>query len=108
MKVEWWGVGGQFQQKLSDLQITIDCGKEKFLPLDSWGPVEKNKTKILPKSTKTQKNTINVRMTSYSSHGMSKKLAPQKLRVSIFRTNEGDFSGTPQKTNNRRNSAMNF
>jgi hypothetical protein len=39
---------------------------------------------------------------------MSKKLAPQKYKVSIFWTNEGDFRGTSEKTNNRQNTAMNF
>ena len=55
------------------------------------------KTKFSPKSTKMQKNTKIVRMTSYSQVWLSKKSAAQKYQVLIFRTNEGDFSGTPVK-----------
>ena len=54
-------------------------------------------TKISQKLTKTQKNTKIVRMTSYSQVSLPKELAAQKYRVSIFRTNEGDFSCTPVK-----------
>ena len=57
----------------------------------------RKKTEISPKSTKTQKNTKIVRMTSYLQSELSKKLASQKYRVLIFKMNEGDFSGTPQK-----------
>ena len=55
------------------------------------------KNEILPKMTKTQKNTKIVRMRSYSQYEMSKKSASRKYKVLIFGTNEGDFSGTPVK-----------
>ena len=95
MEVERRGVGGQFQQKLFVVQYTIDCEKEKFSHLEDWQQFPKNEN--FTKIDQNAKNTKNVRITSYSPHGMSKKLAAQKYRVSIFRTNEGDFSGTPQK-----------
>ena len=55
------------------------------------------KTEILPKMTKTWKNTKIVRIKSYSQYEVSKKSASQKYEVLIFGTNEGDFSGTPVK-----------
>ena len=55
------------------------------------------KTQISPKSTKTQKKSKIVRMTSYSHFGLSKKSAAQKYWVLIFRTKEGDFAGIPVK-----------
>ena len=89
------GVADQFQQKLSELRSTIDHERAVYLTRHSWKPPQKNK--ISQKSTKTQKNTKIVRMTSYSQVSLSKKLAAQKYQVLIFRTNEGDFSGTPVK-----------
>ena len=90
------GVGGQFQLKLSAAQSTIDCRKEKLAHPNVWKPTTKNQN-FPPKSTKTQKNTKIVKMTSYSQCELSKKLASQKYKVLIFGTNEGDFSGTPVK-----------
>ena len=36
-------------------------------------------------------------MTSYSQVKLAQNLAPQKYKFLIFRTNEGDFGGTPVK-----------
>ena len=88
-------MGGQFLEEKSVLQSTIDCKEEKSPERQTWIPPTKNQNS--PKSTKTEKNTKIVRMTSYLQVGLSKKSAAQKYRVSIFRTNEGDFSGTPVK-----------
>ena len=95
MEVERKGVGGQFQQKLFVVQYTIDCEKEKFSTPEGWQQFPKNEN--FTEIDQNAKNMKNVRMTSYSPYGMSKKLALQNYRVLIFRTNEGDFSGTPQK-----------
>ena len=70
------------------------------LNLASYPPAFLNqceKNNFPPKSTEKQKNTKIVRMTSYSHGVLSKKSAAQKYWVSIFRTNEGDFGGTPVK-----------
>ena len=55
------------------------------------------KTKFYPKMAKTWKNTKIVGMTSYSQGRLCQNSAPQKYQFLIFRTNEGDFGGTPVK-----------
>ena len=54
MEVERRAVGGQFQQKLFAVQYTIDCEKENSHTLRVGNIFQK--TKILPKSTKTQEH----------------------------------------------------
>ena len=70
-----------------------------------WMPPPKNRK--FTEIDQNAKNTKIVRMTSHSQGRLSKKSAVQKYRVSIFGTIERDFSGTPEKTNNRQ-TAMNF
>ena len=84
--------------------LTKTCGEYNLLSMTSSlvtrdPPFLKKseKTKKSPKSTKTQKNTKIVGITSYSQGRLYKNSAPQKYEFLIFRTNEGDFGGTPVK-----------
>ena len=57
MEVERRGVGGQFQQKLFEVQYTIDCEKEKFSHPEGWQHFAKNEnfTEIDQNSKKHEK-----------------------------------------------------
>ena len=80
---------------MSRIQLAIDHESPGRTPSTVFEFCQK--TEILPKMTKTQKNTKIVRMTSYSQYEVSKKSASRKYEVLIFGSNEGDFSGTPVK-----------
>ena len=79
-----------FYNLLSTLKVLVG---HPFAFLDF---LRKNRN-FTQKWPKTQKNTKIVRMTSYSQVKLAKNLAPQKYQFLIFRTNEGDFGGTPVK-----------
>ena len=103
-------IRGRWTISTETVRTTIYYRLYKGKVLTSWKlATSPKKTKILPKSTQNAKKKHENRLNDVIFTLWDvQKISCSKISSSIFRTNEGDFSGTPQKTNNRQNSAMNF